>query len=176
MRGWAYWKQRGWRWLLFGAVMTATITLATWLLLSNLYRFLSFDPQFYAIFAQIADAPMVPPVLPVLILSCLYCLLGSRLATKGKGGRLTAVLVGIPVWLFLLIGSILLTKVNHILFHFFCSRLICSRLSSFHSLNLFHYFFHIKTCEEDLRFLNYFAAVRIQTKLIHFSKCSLCSI
>lgn len=116
MRGWAYWKQRGWRWLLFGAVMTATITLATWLLLSNLYRFLSFDPQFYAIFAQIADANMMPPILPVLILSCLYCRLGDRLTAKGVGGRITAVAVGIAVWLLLLVGSLLLTKVNRILF------------------------------------------------------------
>ncbi len=116
MKDFSYWQKCWWRWLLFGAVMTSTIALASWLILSNLYRFLSFNPQFGDIFAQIADAPMAPPILPVLIPSCLYCLLGSRLATKGKGGRLTTVLVGIPVWLLLLIGSILLTKVNHILF------------------------------------------------------------
>ena len=116
MKDFSYWQKCWWRWLLFGAVMTSTIALASWLILSNLYRFLSFNPQFGDIFAQIADAPMVPPILPVLILSCLYCLLGSRLAIKGTGGRLTTVLVGIPVWLLLLIGSILLTKVNHILF------------------------------------------------------------
>lgn len=116
MKGWAYWKQRGWRWLLFGGLMTATIILVTRLLLSNLYRFLIFDPQFHAIFAQIADAPMVPPVLLLLPLSCLYCLLGAHLAAKGTGGRVTTILVGIVVWLVLLIGSVLLTKVNRILF------------------------------------------------------------
>ena len=112
----AYLKKHGWRCLLFGAIMTATAALASWLLLSNLYRFLTFDPQFHAIFAQISDAPMVPPVLLLLLLSCLYCLLGTRLAAKGTGGRVAAILIGIIVWLLLLVGSILLTKVNRILF------------------------------------------------------------
>ena len=111
-----YWKQRGWRWVVFGGVMTATIALATRLLLSNLYRFLSFDPQFSAIFAQIADAPMQPPLLLLLVLSWLYCLLGDHWATKGRGGKIAAIAVGIVVWLLLLVGSILLTEVNAIRF------------------------------------------------------------
>lgn len=111
-----YWKQRGWRWLLFGAVMTATIALFSWLFLSNLYHFLPFDPPFHAIFSQIADAPMTPPVLPILIFSCLYCLLGDRLSAKGRSGRVAAILIGIVVWLLLWVGAILLTKVNRILF------------------------------------------------------------
>lgn len=112
----AFLKQQGWRPPLYGTVMTAAAVLVTWLLLSNLYRFLTFDPQFHDIFAQIADAPMVPPVIPLLLLSTLYCLLGCRLAAKGRGGRVAAVLVGIPVWLLLLVGSILLTEVHSIRF------------------------------------------------------------
>ncbi len=116
MNGIAYLQKNGWRCLLYGAIMTVTASLASWLFLSNLYRFLTFDSQFHDIFAQIADAPMVPPVGALLILSCLYCLPAAHWTAKGRGGRLTAVLVGIPAWLLLLIGSILLTEVNHILF------------------------------------------------------------
>lgn len=116
MRCISYLKRHGWRCLLFGAVMTATAAPASCLLLSHLYRFLTFDPQFHAIFAQIADAPMVPPVLLLLLLSCLYCLPAAHLAAKGTGGRVAAILVGVPVWLLLLAVSLLLTEVNRVLF------------------------------------------------------------
>ena len=111
-----YWKERGWRWIVFGGVMTATIALTTRLLLSNLYLFLSFDDQFSAIFAQIEDAPMQLPILLVLIASWLYCLLGDYWFGKGRGGKVAAVAVGIIVWMLLLVGTLLLTKVNTIRF------------------------------------------------------------
>ena len=73
MKVWPWLSKYGWRSLFFGAVMTATLTMATQLLLRNLYRFLSFDEQFSGIFAQISDAPMAVPILAVFVLSPLYC-------------------------------------------------------------------------------------------------------
>lgn len=116
MRVWLWAKQQGWKCLLFASLMSATVTLATQLLLRNLYRFLTFDQDFYQIFAQIADADMAVPVLAIFIVSFFYCMLGGHWQAAGTGGTVAAVLVGIVVWLVLWVAALFFTEVNQIRF------------------------------------------------------------
>jgi len=84
------------------------------LLLRNLGPVLSFDPQFSAIFSQIATAKMTSPVLLLgaLALGAAYgiqCL-------RGRKHRILAIMLGIMSFLILFVLSLLLTRVNGIRF------------------------------------------------------------
>ncbi len=83
------------------------------LTLRNLYRFLEFDPVFCAIFAQISDAHILPPVLGALILAVLIVLTASWLWRKS---RIAALLAGTLLGLCLLAVTVLFSRVNGIVF------------------------------------------------------------
>lgn len=84
------------------------------LLLRNLGPVLSFDPQFSAIFSQIATAKMTSPVLLLgaLALSAEYGIQYLR----GRKHRILATILGIIGFLALFTLSLLLTRVNGIRF------------------------------------------------------------
>lgn len=97
------------------ATLAAVATLCAQLLLRNLSALLSFDETFSAIFAQIADAPMVPPVVLTLLLALGTAVLLEKLWHR-KSRRFAAVLLGVCAGLILLAVQILLTRVNDIRF------------------------------------------------------------
>lgn len=97
------------------ATLAAVATLCAQLLLRNLSALLSFDETFSAIFAQIADAPMVPPVVLTLLLALGAAVLLEKLWHR-KSRRFAAVLLGVCAGLILLAVQILLTRVNDIRF------------------------------------------------------------
>lgn len=106
-------------WLALGGItglMTLSLVLVAQLALRNLYRFLTFDQQFFTIFAQIQSARMASPVLLLLVATFLYSLLAVRLWKRSRGGRIAAVLLGILVWVLLAVVTIYATTVNDILF------------------------------------------------------------
>ena len=96
--------------------MTVSLVLVAQVVLRNLYRFLTFDQQFYAIFAQIQSARMRSPVVFLLAATFLFSLLAIRLWERSRGGRIAAVLLGIPVWVLLVAVAVYATTVNDILF------------------------------------------------------------
>lgn len=97
------------------ATLAAVATLCAQLLLRNLSALLSFDETFSAIFAQIADAPMVPPVVLTLLSALGAAVLLEKLWHR-KSRRFAAVLLGVCAGLILLAVQILLTRVNDIRF------------------------------------------------------------
>ncbi len=106
-------------WLALGGItgsMTVSLVLVAQVVLRNLYRFLTFDQQFYSIFAQIQSARMASPVVLLLVAAFLYSLLAVQLWNRSRGGRIAAVLLGVPVWVLLAVVAVYATKVNDILF------------------------------------------------------------
>lgn len=97
------------------AALTAFGVLCAQLLLRNLGPLLSFDETFSAIFAQIAGAPMVPPVVVTLLFAFGAAVLLTRLWQR-KPWRFAAVLCGIFFGLLLFALNVLLTRVNGIRF------------------------------------------------------------
>lgn len=110
------WKRHGWRATLCAVLMTATAAVAVNLLLRHLSAFLSFDPTFAAIFAQLADADICPPWLLTLALAFACSLPAVRWGSRSRGRTLMAVVLGLPVWILLTLVTALLTEVNSILF------------------------------------------------------------
>jgi hypothetical protein len=88
---------------------------AAQLLLRNLYRFLSFDQRFPAIFAQIRTAEMLPPAV-LLFLSALAVGLLGALCRNGRVAPGVFVPVAVLAALLLPALAVLLTRVNGILF------------------------------------------------------------
>lgn len=90
--------------------MAAAVTAQ--LVLQNLFVFLSFDPQFSAIFAQIQEADMSTPVLMLSVISFLFCL---PMIKKCRNKTIMAV-SSFVFWVLLTVLAVLLTTVNGILF------------------------------------------------------------
>lgn len=109
-------KKYGWHAAIGAAVLTLTASVAAWLLLRHIAVFLTFDPTFEAIFAQLSDADVRPPWLLTLLLSFAYCLPAARSADRSRGRMIGAVVLGVLVWVVLLVVSLLLATVNAILF------------------------------------------------------------
>lgn len=97
------------------AALTVLGTLCAQVLLRNLGLLLSFDETFGTIFAQIADAPMWPPVAVTLLLSLGAAILLHRLWQK-KPWRFAAALCGLGFGVLLFLFNVLLTRVNGIRF------------------------------------------------------------
>ena len=97
------------------AALTVLGVLSAQLLLRSLSLLLSFDETFSAIFAQIADAPMSPPVVLALLLSLGAASLLHRLWQR-KSRRFAALLCGLGFEMLLFIFNVLLTRVNDIRF------------------------------------------------------------
>ena len=95
--------------------LTAAAVLCAQVLLRNLSALLSFDETFGTIFAQIADAPMSPPVAVTLLLSLGAAILLHRLWQK-KPWRFAAALCGLGFGVLLFLLNVLLTRVNGIRF------------------------------------------------------------
>ena len=102
------------------ALIVIILSVSAWgvaqLLLRNLYRFLTFNPQFYAIFAQLQDARMDSPLLLLLVVAFLYSLLAVWLCGRSRWGCVAAILLGTLVWALLVSVAMYATKVNGILF------------------------------------------------------------
>lgn len=101
--------------ILLAAIVAVSVVLLSQVLLRNLFLLLSFDDQFFAIFAQIRRAPMWPPVLTVLILSSAASAMVTLLWRKRRL-RFLAVIAGVFSWLLVLGTTIMLTRVNGIRF------------------------------------------------------------
>lgn len=102
------WRQIGQQVVL--PVLTAV--LCARLLLRGLSFLLFFDPQFSAIFAQIAEAEMRTPLILVLLAVLVYLLLsklGTQNARRALAGR-------VLLWPILMGATMLLTRVNGIRF------------------------------------------------------------
>lgn len=92
--------------LAISAVVTAQ------LLLRNLSLFLTFDPQFSAIFAQIQDARMKTSLWLLVIPSFLYCFAMVRFCRS----KVIMAVGSVLFWLVLTAAALLLTMVNGVLF------------------------------------------------------------
>lgn len=102
------------RWLpssLWAAFAALSVMLCAELLLRNLSLFLQFDPQFSAIFAQIAHGRIGIPVGLLAVLAVAFWLL-----LRSGRGMLPKVLTGLLLWLLGFAAALLLTRVNGIRF------------------------------------------------------------
>lgn len=102
------------RWLpssLWAALAALSVMLCAELLLRNLSLFLQFDPQFSAIFAQIAEGRIGVPVGLLAVLAVAFWLL-----LRSGRGVLPKVLTGLLLWLLGFAAVLLLTRVNGIRF------------------------------------------------------------
>ena len=97
------------------AAMGATAALAALFFLRHFGDLLApVDAQFSAIFAQIADAVMRPPLLLLLTLSLLYVWGAGALWCRRR--RKTAVVLGLLCWIILFLLAVYMTRVNNIRF------------------------------------------------------------
>ena len=101
--------------LLTGLAMTATAALAARLLLRHISLFLSFDPMFSGIFAQIRGGKMYTPILLRMALA-FAAAFGLRKLGKRRSWRIPAAILWGLLWLVLMILAMLLTRVNGIRF------------------------------------------------------------
>ncbi len=109
-------RRYGWRAAIGAVVLTLTASAAAWLLLRHIAVFLTFDPMFEAIFAQLSDADVRPPWLLTLLLSFAYCLPAARWSDRSRGCLIGACALGVLVWAVLLAVSLLLASVNAVMF------------------------------------------------------------
>lgn len=107
---------RGTKWIAAGiltVVLWLVAAFAAALLICNISAFLSAEPQFQAIFAQLRHGHLGLPWW-LLIPQGGLSLLILRLRRAGK--PLAAVCAGVPLWLVLLLCTLYCTRVNGILF------------------------------------------------------------
>ncbi len=105
-------RKRLWALCIRAAALAGAGALCARLLLQNLYRFLTFDPTFYDIFAQIRDAAIRPPVAALTLAAVGISCLADRMC----GRKILRIFVCILLWLLLAIVGVLLTRVNGIRF------------------------------------------------------------
>ncbi len=103
------------------AGLYALAVLFSQLALRNLYRFLEFDPTFCAIFAQISDAQILPPVLLALFVAGVAV---WAAAVLWRRSTIAAVLAGGLLGLVLLAFTVLFSRVNGIVFYDVISSLL----------------------------------------------------
>ncbi|MBR7143284.1 MAG: hypothetical protein IKD06_07100 [Clostridia bacterium] len=101
--------------LLWGALLTLSVSAAIRLLVGNLYRLVSFSPELEQAFAQLKEARVRPPLLLLLALSFLFCFWASARVSRGRGRGLP-VWLGLLLWPVLFVGGLLLSFVNRVLF------------------------------------------------------------
>lgn len=105
-------RKRLWALCIRAAALAGAGALCACLLLQNLYRFLTFDPTFYDIFAQIRNAVIRPPIV-VLTLAAVGI---SCLVDRMRSRKILRIFVCILLWLLLALAAVLLTRVNGIRF------------------------------------------------------------
>ncbi len=104
--------------LLLSALTALMSSVISHLILRNFYRFLEFDQQFYLIFKQISssDTQISTPLVPSFFILFILFFALTLLWQKGKAWRVLAVFSGTFFVLVLFVASILLTRVNGIMF------------------------------------------------------------
>ena len=107
------WLKKDWfAALLLAAVMGATSMLTARLLIRHLYIFLSAEPQFAAIFAQLRTAKMG---IPLWLLGPAYAVAYPAVKLRRICAPAAAILC-VVFWVVLLVAALYVTSVNGILF------------------------------------------------------------